>query len=117
MAIMERKNFDSPDETRTPFEKGKIDIVNIGGLTFQREVLEPGWKWSKHVKPVMKTDSCQKYHVKYIISGRQKIIMDDGTEEELGPGDLTIIPPGHDAWVVGNEPNVLLELAAVVKTV
>ena len=112
---MQKKNFDFSDEIKTPFEKGKIEIITIGGLTFQRETLQPGWRWSKHVKPIVNTDSCQKYHVKYIISGRQKVVMDDGTEEELGPGDFAIIPPGHDAWVVGDKPNVLLELAAAVK--
>ena len=90
-------------------------MVNIDGLTVLRETLEPGWKWSEHVKPVVGGESCQKFHVKYIISGRQKVVMDDGTESELGSGDFAIIQPGHDAWVVGDEPNVLLELAGAVK--
>lgn len=90
-------------------------MVTIDGLTFQRETLAPGWKWSTHVKPVVKTGSCEKYHVKIIISGRQRVRMDDGTEMELGPGDVAIIRPGHDAWTVGDEPNVLLELVGAVK--
>jgi mannose-6-phosphate isomerase-like protein (cupin superfamily) len=110
-----KKNFSLPDETKMPFEKGKIEIVTVNGLTVQRETLQPGWKWSTHVKTSVKTESCQKYHVKFIISGRQKIVMNDGTEMELTPGDFAIIPPGHDAWVVGEEPNILLELAAAAK--
>jgi mannose-6-phosphate isomerase-like protein (cupin superfamily) len=80
-----------------------------------KETLEPGWKWSEHVKPVVNTESCQKYHVKYFLSGRQKVVMNDGTELEFGAGDLAIIQPGHDAWVVGDEPNVLLELSGATK--
>ena len=115
MANINRKNFNSPDETKSPFEKGKIDVVTINGLTFQKETLETGWKWSEHVKPVVGGESCQKFHVKYIISGKQKVVMDDGTELELVPGDVAVIQPGHDAWVVGDEPNVLLEMAGIVK--
>lgn len=109
------KNFDQPDEIRRPFEKGKIEVVTVGGLTFYRETLEPGWQWSKHVKPVVGGDSCQKFHVKIFLKGRQRIRMNDGTEMEFRPGDVAIMQPGHDAWVVGNEPNVLIELADVVK--
>lgn len=117
MASIEKKSFDLPDETKKPFDRGKIDLVTLSSLAFQREILQPGWRWATHVKPVVKTDSCQKFHVKYIVSGRQKVVMDDGTEMELGPGDLAIIYPGHDAWVVGKEPNVLLELAGAVKEI
>ena len=115
MTSIGKKNFDSPDETKTPFKKGKIEVVTLGGLTVQRETLEPGWKWSEHVKPVVGGESCQKYHVKYIISGKQKVVMDDGTEMELIPGDVSVIQPGHNAWVVGDKPNVLLELSEAVK--
>lgn len=115
MKTIIKKSFMSPDEVKKPFAKGVIETVNIGGLVVHRETLEPGWKWSEHVKPVVKTESCQKYHVKYFLSGRQKIVMDDGTELEFGPGDLAIIKPGHDAWVVGDEPNVLLELSGATK--
>ena len=111
---LEKRTFDSPDRRDSPFEKGTIEVVTLGGLTFQRESLEPGWRWSEHVKPVVNTSSCQKYHLKVILSGRQMIVMDDGTEAELGPGDIAVIPPGHDAWVVGDEPNVLLELAPLL---
>ena len=112
---LEKKDFDSPDETKAPFSKGRIDVVSLGGLLFQRETLEPGWRWSEHVKPVVGTDSCQKYHVKYILSGRQHVVMEDGTDLVLKPGDVAVMPPGHDAWVEGDEPNVLLELIGVAE--
>jgi len=112
---LEKKGFDSPDETRTPFEKGRIEVVALAGLTFQRETLEPGWRWSEHVKPTIGGDSCQKYHVKFILSGRQHVVMEDGTELVLEPGDVAVMPPGHDAWVEGDEPNVLLELIGVAQ--
>ncbi len=113
MTSITTKSLNSPDQTTTPFEKGKIETVTVAGVTLLRETLQPGWKWSEHVKPVAKTVSCQKCHLKYIISGRQKVVMNDGTEVELVPGDFAVIEPGHDAWVVGNEPNVLLEMAAI----
>ncbi len=115
MTSIDRKNFNSPDETKTPFEKGKIETVTVAGVTLLRETLQPGWKWSEHVKPNVKTNSCQKRHLKYIVSGRQKVVMDDGTEVELVPGDFAVIEPGHDAWVVGDDPNVLFEMAAIEK--
>lgn len=112
---MLKKSFDSPDERKTPFTRTAFDIVNLGGMTFNRETLQPGWRWSQDVKPVAKTESCQKDHVKVFLSGRQRIRLADGTEMEFGPGDVAVIPAGHDAWVVGNEPNVLLELSGAVK--
>lgn len=105
MASAQKKSLDSPDETRS-FDKGKIQVVTIGDVTLGKFVLEPGWKWSTSVKPVVKTESCQQHHTGYIISGKMKLRMNDGTEADLGPGDLAIVPPGHDAWVVGNEPCV-----------
>ena len=101
---MEKKNINnSPDETRT-FDKGRMQVSSVGGSAIGRFVLEPGWKWSTSVKPVVKTDSCQQIHTGYIVSGRMRIRMDDGTETEAGPGDVAYIPPGHDAWIVGSEP-------------
>ncbi|MGI0019276.1 MAG: cupin domain-containing protein [Nitrososphaera sp.] len=105
MASLQKKSLNAPDDTRN-FDKGKMQIVNVGDTSFGRFQLEPGWQWSKSVKPIVKTESCQQQHTGYIISGRMKIRMDDGTESEVGPGDFTIIPPGHDAWTVGNEPCV-----------
>jgi len=103
------KRFDAPDETRH-FEKGKFELVKIGGMTVGRASYEPGWKWSEHVGPVAGTQSCQVEHVGLVVSGRVKVAMDDGSEVELGPGDLFYIPPGHDSWVVGDEPYVSLHL-------
>jgi len=113
MTKMQRKNLDSPDETRS-FDKGTLQLVTISGVTFGRATLEPGWKWSKSVKPIVKTKSCEAPHTQYVISGRLKIVMDGGQEEELGPGDAAVVPPGHDAWVVGNEPVVLVDLTGMV---
>jgi hypothetical protein len=109
VAQMEVKNFDSPDETR-PFEgKGKADVLNIGGQVVGKAVFEPGWKWSENVKPIAGTDSCQVSHLGYVISGRMKVYMDDGSEAEVGPGDVMAIPPGHDAEVIGDEACVSLD--------
>jgi quercetin dioxygenase-like cupin family protein len=112
MASMQKKSLDSPDQTRT-FEKGKIELANLGDTTIGRVTLEPGWSWDKCVKPIVKTDSCQAPHTQYIISGRIKVVMDDGTEEEFGPGDAAVIPPGHNAWVVGNEPVVGIDFTGL----
>lgn len=105
MATVQKKNFETPDETRN-FDKGRMQVVNLGDETVGRFRLEPGWQWSKSVKPVVKTESCQQHHTNYIISGKTKVRMDDGTEMEAAPGDFVVVPPGHDAWVVGNEPCV-----------
>jgi quercetin dioxygenase-like cupin family protein len=74
-----------------------------------RARFEPGWRWSEHVKPIAKTDRCEAAHAGYVISGRMKVVMNDGTEDEFGPGDLMIIPPGHDAWVVGDDAMVVVD--------
>jgi len=105
MASAERKSLDSPDETRK-FDKGKVDVVNLGGGTVGRYRFEPGWKWSESVKPIAGTDLCQAPHAMYQISGRMHVVQADGTEFEVGPGEAATVPPGHDAWVVGNEPAV-----------
>lgn len=110
---IQKKNLDSsPDDTRK-FEKGKVEIVNFGNMTIGRAIFEPGWSWSKCVKPIVNTNSCQAPHTQYVISGRLKVVMDDGTEEEFGPGDAAIIPPGHDAWVVGNESVVAIDFTGL----
>jgi hypothetical protein len=113
MAKMQKKNLDtSPDEVRK-FENGKIELATLGDVTIGRAVLEPGWSWEKCVKPLVKTDSCQAPHTQYIVSGRIKVVMDDGSEEEFGPGDAALIPPGHNAWVVGNEPVVGIDFTGL----
>jgi hypothetical protein len=106
---MQKKSLDSsPDETRT-FENGKIEVANLGDVVIGRATFEPGWSWEKCVKPLVGTNSCQAPHTSYIISGRMKVRMDDGSEIERGPGDTAVIPPGHNAWVVGNEPSIMID--------
>jgi mannose-6-phosphate isomerase-like protein (cupin superfamily) len=102
VAGVETRDFDSPDETRTP-DKTQVDVVRMGGATVGRFAFEPGWRWSECVKPVAGTDSCQARHVGVVQSGRLAIKHEDGTEVEIGPGDAYVIEPGHDAWVVGDE--------------
>ena len=110
MATAEQKEFTSPDEVRT-FEKGRAQLLNMNGGVVGRLTLEPGWRWSQHVKPIAKTEWCEAPHFQYHVSGRLHIVMSDGTEFEAGPGDVTMLPAGHDAWVVGNEPVVLIDWA------
>ncbi|MDP9290854.1 MAG: cupin domain-containing protein [Verrucomicrobiota bacterium] len=114
MAKMVKKTMSNPDETRS-FEHGKVNIVELEGVTFGHVSLEPGWKWSTCVKPIAKTESCQAPHLQYHVSGRIRIRMDDGSEDEFGPGDVSHIPPGHDAWVVGDEPVVVLDISGMAK--
>jgi hypothetical protein len=101
----EHKSFQNPDETRE-FPNGRAEILNIGGGEVGRLVFEPGWRWSNDVKPIAGTDSCEAPHFQYHVSGRLAVRMDDGTEIVAGPGDITSLPSGHDAWVVGDEPAV-----------
>jgi hypothetical protein len=108
MKTIKKKKLDNPDEKRE-FPNGKVELVTIGDVTFGRGTFYPGWKWSKSVKPIAKTDSCLAPHTQYHISGVLHVKMDDGTELEYGPGDVGVIPPGHDAWVVGNEPVVVID--------
>jgi len=105
---MEVKNLDSPEETRN-FDKGKLDLVKIGGAMVGRAVFQPGWKWSESVKPIAKTKSCEAPHFQYHVSGTIRVRMDDGTERDLKPGDVSLLPSGHDAWVVGDEPVVVVD--------
>ncbi len=104
------KNLGSPDEVRS-FDKGKMDVVTLDRVTVGLATFEPGWQWSECVKPIAGTDSCQVPHVGYVLSGRIKVVMDDGSEEEFGPDDAVVIPPGHDAWTVGEVPCVMLDFA------
>ena len=105
MATAVSKSFDSPEETRK-VDKGRIEVLNLGGAQVMRASFEPGWKWSECVKPVAGTESCQVSHLIYTVSGRMKVRMDDGKEIDIKPGDVTSLPPGHDAWIVGEEPYV-----------
>jgi quercetin dioxygenase-like cupin family protein len=110
MAGMIRKSLDSPEEVR-PFEagSGQLELVNTEGGAVGRATFHPGWRWSEHVKPIAKTESCQAAHLGYFVGGRMNVVMDDGEEMEFGPGDFAVIPAGHDAWVVGNEPCVVID--------
>lgn len=108
MPAWQRKAFSTPDEVRS-FDNGRVDLVTFGGGTVGRFTLQPGWRWSQHVKPIAGTDWCEQAHFGYQIAGRLAIRMKDGSEFETGPGDVSMVPPGHDAWVVGDEPVVLLD--------
>jgi quercetin dioxygenase-like cupin family protein len=103
MAGLEIKSAASPDETRKFAAKGNAKVMNVSGHPVLVGTYEPGWRWSEHVKPLVGTGSCQAPHLMYVLSGRMKIIMDDGTAGEVGPGDIAAVAPGHDAWVIGNE--------------
>ena len=109
-AMLEVKNLESPDE-RHAMEHGVLEIVNLPGATLARAVFQPGWRWSADVGPTVGTRSCQVAHTGYIISGRFHVRMDDGREYDLGPGDAHVVAPGHDAWVVGEEPCVIVDFA------
>jgi len=104
----EHRSFAAPDETRE-FPRGRAEILKIGGGEVGRLVFQPGWRWSTDVKPIAGTGSCEAPHFQYHVSGRLAIRMDDGTEFIAGPGDVTSLPSGHDAWVVGEEPVVTVD--------
>jgi hypothetical protein len=108
MDTTEHHSFQAPDETRE-FPHGRAEILRVGGGEVGRLVFEPGWRWSNDVKPIAGTDSCEAPHFQYHVSGRLAIRMDDGTEFVAGPGDVTALPSGHDAWVVGDEPVVTVD--------
>ncbi len=112
MNRIQKKTVAQPDERRT-FDKGQVDLVSLGGLTFGRATLQPGWKWSTCVKPLVKTKICQAPHLQYQVSGRLHVVMDDGSKREFGPGDVALIPPGHDAWVVGKKSVVVIDISGI----
>ena len=109
---MERCSMDDSENVRE-FERGQVQVINLGGVTFGRATLKPGWKWSTCVKPLAKTQSCQAAHLQYQVYGRLRVVMDDGSETEFVAGDVALIPPGHDAWVVGDEPVVVLDISGM----
>ena len=108
MAGLMGKSFDAADEVRTP-DKTKMEVVDLGGVKAARLTVQPGWKWSECIKPVVGGDSCQVHHIGVIVSGTMHIRHDDGTEVDATPGTAYVIEPGHDAWVVGDEPAVAYE--------
>jgi hypothetical protein len=108
--VCQAKNLDAPDDKLT-FEHGHVQLVSLTGVTFGRAVFSPGWRWSSDVKPAAGTGSCQMAHTGVVIAGRFHVHMDDGTELDLGPGDAHVVSPGHDAWVVGDEDCVIIDVA------
>ena len=109
---LQKKSLNSPDETITS-EKEKIELVNLGGFSIARVTLEPGWSWEKYVKPREKTDTCQVPHTSLILSGRVRTIMDDGTVIDSVPGEVAIVPPGHNTLVVGDEPCSIIDFSGI----
>jgi mannose-6-phosphate isomerase-like protein (cupin superfamily) len=108
MAGIAKKSFESPDERRTP-DKTAVEVVDLGSVKAARMTLQPGWRWSDCIKPMVGTESCEAHHVGTVASGQLRVRHNDGTEVEVGPGDAYVIEPGHDAWVVGSEPFVAFE--------
>lgn len=113
LALM-KKSFAFPDVLRRA-DRARAEMVTVEDVTLARIILQPGWKWSQHVRPRAGTDSCQMHHAQMVISGRLQVVMDDGERLELGPGDFVSIPPGHDGWVVGEEPYVCIEFSPDVR--
>jgi quercetin dioxygenase-like cupin family protein len=110
MAGIQKKQFSSATDVR-PFkaDKGELRKIDLDGPAAGKATFQPGWRWSEHVKPIAGTDSCQAPHLGYVLSGQMTIRMDDGTEDTIHTGDFVSIAPGHDAWVVGDEPCVMLD--------
>lgn len=109
----ECKNFSKPDEVRT-FPKGRLELVKIGGATIGRAFFEPGWKWSTSIQPLAKTKSCEAAHLQYHVAGTLRIKMDDGQEFDCKPGDVSLLPSGHDAWVVGDETVIVVDFQGMI---
>jgi hypothetical protein len=107
------KSFGTPDEVRE-FPKGKVELINVNGAMIGRATFQPGWKWSESVQPLVKTASCEAPHFQYHVSGILKVKMDDGTILECKPGDVSLLPMGHDAWVVGNDPVVVVDFQGMI---
>ena len=110
MAGMQKLSFNQSTDVR-PFKEGKgeLRVLDLDGPSVGLATFEPGWRWSEHVKPIAGTDSCLAPHAGYMISGHMTVRMNDGTEQNYDPGDVMVIPPGHDAWVVGQQPCVVLD--------
>ena len=113
MSEAELKNFGKPDEVRE-FPKGRVELIKVGGAMVGRAVFEPGWRWATSVQPLAKTKSCEAPHFQYHVSGVLKILMNDGTELECRAGDVSLLPSGHDAWVVGDEPAVVVDFQGMI---
>jgi uncharacterized cupin superfamily protein len=119
MTKMNTRNIDAPDETRKFQAHGHVDVVTLGNFTLGRGTFEPGWQWSKDVKPIAGTESCMTRHTGICLSGQMTVRSDDGTEATIGAGDVFVLEPGHDAWTVGDQPCVMFDtgVAAYAKPV
>jgi hypothetical protein len=113
MSDAEFKGFGKADEVRE-FPKGRVELIKVGGATVGRGVFEPGWRWATSVQPLAQTKSCEAPHFQYHVSGVLRVRMDDGAEFDLKAGDVSLLPSGHDAWVVGDEPVVLVDFQGMV---
>ncbi|GHD88196.1 cupin domain-containing protein [Streptomyces naganishii] len=111
--MLEVKTVEKPDERRD-FPRGHLEAVHLTGLDFAVGTFEPGWRWSESVGPIAGTKSCQIHHNGYVVQGRMHLVMDDGGEAEVGPGDVFVCAPGHDAWVVGDEQVVVYDFAGIM---
>jgi hypothetical protein len=109
-----KKNFNAPDEVRE-FPLGKIELINVGGVMVGKATFLPGWRWSTSVQPLVQTKSCQAAHFQYHVSGVLRVVMDDGEELDCHPGDVSCLPAGHDAWVVGNEPVIIVDFQGMAE--
>ena len=109
----ELKNFGKPDEVRT-FPHGRVELIHIGGAPIGRAIFEPGWRWATSVQPLANTKSCEAPHFQYHVSGVLRVKMDDGAEFDCKPGDVSLLPSGHDAWTVGNEPAVVVDFQGML---
>jgi len=110
----ELKTFANADEVRT-FPQGRLELVTLGGVVVGRAIFEPGWRWATSVQPIAKTKSCQAAHFQYHLAGVLRIRMDDGTEFDCRPGDISLLPSGHDAWVVGDESAVVIDFQGTLE--
>ena len=112
MPKLSKANLDHPDEVRD-FDHGRLDVVNLGEETIGRQIFEPGWRWSDHVQPIAGTPTCELHHIGMLLAGHMRAEMVDGSTLDIGPNDVYEMPPGHDAWVVGDEPAVSIQWTGV----
>lgn len=112
-AKAEVKSFGVPDEVRT-FPSGRLELIKIGGAMIGRAVFEPGWRWATSVQPLVQTRSCEAPHFQYHVSGVLRVLMDDGSEFDCKPGDVSLLPSGHDAWVVGDDPVEVVDFQGMI---
>jgi hypothetical protein len=113
LEVAELKHFGKPDEVRE-FPKGRVELIRIGGATIGRAIFDPGWRWANSVQPIARTKSCEAPHFQYHVSGVLRVLMDDGNEFDCKPGDVSLLPSGHDAWVVGNEPAIVVDFQGML---